>query len=193
MLERAKISKSEQKMAGVNKVIIVGNLGNDPEVRYSNNGAAIANISVATSENWKDKNTGERQERTEWHRITLFNRLGEVAGEYLKKGSKVYIEGKLQTRKWQDPQGNDRYSTDIIADQMQMLDGRSGGGMGGGQGGGGYQQPSGGQQGGGGQGGNQPQYGGGQHGGGGQQGGGQPQQKPSQPAPANDFDDDIPF
>ncbi|MBL4670770.1 MAG: single-stranded DNA-binding protein [Arenicella sp.] len=184
-------------MAGVNKVIIVGNLGNDPEVRYSNNGAAIANISVATSENWKDKSTGERQERTEWHRITLFNRLGEIAGEYLKKGSEVYIEGKLQTRKWQDQQGNDRYSTDIIADQMQMLDGRSGGGMGGGQGGGGgyqqpsgggYQQPSGGQQGGGGQGGNQPQYGGGQQG-----GGGQPQQKPAQPAPANDFDDDIPF
>lgn len=174
-------------MAGVNKVIIVGNLGNDPEVRYSNNGAAIANISVATSDSWKDKTTGERQERTEWHRVTLFNRLGEVAGEYLKKGSKVYIEGKLQTRKWQDQQGNDRYSTDIIADQMQMLDGRSGGGMGGGQGGGGYQQPSGGQQSGGGQGGNQPQYGGGQ------QGGGQPQQKPAQPAPANDFDDDIPF
>lgn len=174
-------------MAGVNKVIIVGNLGNDPEVRYSNNGAAIANISVATSDSWKDKTTGERQERTEWHRVTLFNRLGEVAGEYLKKGSKVYIEGKLQTRKWQDQQGNDRYSTDIIADQMQMLDGRSGGGMGGGQGGGGYQQPSGGQQSGGGQGGNQPQYGGGQ------QGGGQPQQKPTQPAPANDFDDDIPF
>jgi len=186
-------------MAGVNKVIIVGNLGNDPEVRYSNNGAAIANISVATSENWKDKNTGERQERTEWHRITLFNRLGEIAGEYLKKGSKVYIEGKLQTRKWQDQQGNDRYSTDIIADQMQMLDGRSGGGMGGGQGGGGYQQQSGGgQQYGGGQQGSGGQQGGGQQGGGqqyggGQQGGAQPQQKPSQPAPANDFDDDIPF
>jgi single-strand DNA-binding protein len=174
-------------MAGVNKVIIVGNLGNDPEVRYSNNGAAIANISVATSDSWKDKNTGERQERTEWHRVTLFNRLGEVAGEYLKKGSKVYIEGKLQTRKWQDPQGNDRYSTDIIADQMQMLDSR-GGGMGGGQGGGGYQQPSGGQQFGGGQ-----QQGGQQQGGGQQFGGSQPSQAPSQPAPATDFDDDIPF
>lgn len=175
-------------MAGVNKVIIVGNLGNDPEVRYSNNGAAIANISVATSDSWKDKNTGERQERTEWHRIVMFNRLGEIAGEYLKKGSKVYIEGKLQTRKWQDPQGNDRYSTEIVADQMQMLDSR-GGGMGGGQGaGGGYQQPSGGQN----------QYGGGQsqgqqQGGGQQYGSNQPQQAPSQPAPATDFDDDIPF
>jgi single-strand DNA-binding protein len=176
-------------MAGVNKVIIVGNLGNDPEVRYSNNGAAIANISVATSDSWKDKNTGERQERTEWHRITMFNRLGEIAGEYLKKGSKVYIEGKLQTRKWQDQQGNDRYSTDIIADQMQMLDSR-GGGMGGGQGGGGgYQQQGGGQQ----FGGAQQQQGGQQQGGGQQFGGGQPQQAPSQPAPATDFDDDIPF
>ena len=172
-------------MAGVNKVIIVGNLGNDPEVRYSNNGAAIANISVATSDSWKDKNTGERQERTEWHRIVMFNRLGEIAGEYLKKGSKVYIEGKLQTRKWQDQQGNDRYSTEIVADQMQMLDSR-GGGMGGGQGGGGgFQQ----------QGGGQNQYGGGQQqqGSGQQFGGGQPQQAPSQPAPATDFDDDIPF
>jgi len=162
-------------MAGVNKVIIVGNLGNDPEVRYSNNGAAIANISVATSDSWKDKNTGERQERTEWHRIVMFNRLGEIAGEYLKKGSKVYIEGKLQTRKWQDQQGQDRYSTEIVADQMQMLDSR-GGGMGGGQGGG-YQQQGSGQQ----------------HGGGQQFGGNQPKQAPSQPAPATDFDDDIPF
>jgi len=173
-------------MAGVNKVIIVGNLGNDPEVRYSNNGAAIANISVATSDSWKDKNTGERQERTEWHRIVMFNRLGEIAGEYLKKGSKVYIEGKLQTRKWQDQQGQDRYSTEIVADQMQMLDSR-GGGMGGGQGGG-YQQQGGGQQFGG------QQQGGGQQQQGGQQfGGGQPQQTPSKPAPASDFDDDIPF
>ena len=180
-------------MAGVNKVIIVGNLGNDPEVRYSNNGAAIANISVATSDSWKDKNTGERQERTEWHRIVMFNRLGEIAGEYLKKGSKVYIEGKLQTRKWQDQQGQDRYSTEIVADQMQMLDSR-GGGMGGGQGGG-YQQQGGGQQFSGqqqSQGGGQ-QFGGQQQGGGQQFGGGQPQQAPSQPAPATDFDDDIPF
>ena len=170
-------------MAGVNKVIIVGNLGNDPEVRYSNNGAAIANISVATSDSWKDKNTGERQERTEWHRIVMFNRLGEIAGEYLKKGSKVYIEGKLQTRKWQDQQGQDRYSTEIVADQMQMLDSRgSGGGMGGGQGGGGgYQQAP------------QNQFGGGQQQGGGQGQGQAPQQQQSAPQPANDFDDDIPF
>lgn len=128
-------------MAGVNKVIIVGNLGQDPEVRYSNNGAAIANISVATSDSWKDKTTGERQERTEWHRITMFNRLGEIAAEYLKKGSKVYIEGKLQTRKWQDQQGNDRYSTEIIADQMQMLDSKND------QGGQGAYKPQGSQQG----------------------------------------------
>lgn len=185
-------------MAGVNKVIIVGNLGNDPEVRYSSNGSAIANISVATSDSWKDKTTGERQERTEWHRIVMFNRLGEIAGEYLKKGSKVYIEGKLQTRKWQDAQGQDRYSTEIVGDQMQMLDSR-GGGMGGGQGGG-YQQPSGAQQGGGQQFGGGQQQGGQQQGGGQQQqgggqqfGGSQPQQAPSQPAPATDFDDDIPF
>ncbi|GAA6137647.1 single-stranded DNA-binding protein [Arenicella sp. 4NH20-0111] len=171
-------------MAGVNKVIIVGNLGNDPEVRYSNNGAAIANISVATSDSWKDKNTGERQERTEWHRIVMFNRLGEIAGEYLKKGSKVYIEGKLQTRKWQDQQGQDRYSTEIVADQMQMLDSR-GGGMGQGGGGGFQQQPAQQNQFGGGA--SQQQYGGGQK----QQGGSQ--QQPSAPQPANDFDDDIPF
>jgi len=159
-------------MAGVNKVIIVGNLGNDPEVRYSNNGAAIANISVATSDSWKDKNTGEKQEKTEWHRVVMFNRLGEIAGEYLRKGSKVYIEGKLQTRKWQDQSGQDKYTTEIVANEMQMLDSR-GSNMG--QGGSsGYQAPS--QS--------APQ----------QQGGGQaPQQPASQPAPANDFDDDIPF
>ncbi len=112
---------------GVNKVILVGNLGQDPEVRYMPNGNAVANISVATSETWKDKNTGDNQERTEWHRVVLFRRLGEIAGEYLKKGSKVYIEGKLQTRKWQDQNGQDRYSTEIVADQMQMLDSRGGG------------------------------------------------------------------
>lgn len=178
-------------MAGVNKVIIVGNLGNDPEVRYAQSGSAIANISVATSDSWKDKTTGEKQERTEWHRIVMFNRLGEIAGEYLKKGSKVYIEGKLQTRKWQDQSGQDRYSTEIVADQMQMLDSR-GGGMGGGQGGG-Y---GGGQQNqGGGYGGGQQNQGGQQQGGGQQQRGGgqQQQQSPQQPAPATDFDDDIPF
>lgn len=112
-------------MAGVNKVIIVGNLGNEPEMRTMPNGEAIANISVATSESWRDKNTGENREITEWHRIVLFRRLGEIAGEYLHKGSKVYIEGKLKTRKWQDQNGQDRYSTEIIADQLQMLDSRA--------------------------------------------------------------------
>ena len=171
-------------MAGVNKVIIIGNLGNDPEVRYSANGSAIANISVATSESWTDKNSGDKQEKTEWHRIVMFNRLGEIAGEYLRKGSKVYIEGKLQTRKWQDQSGQDRYTTEIVANTMQMLDGR--GDNAGQGGGGGYQAPrqQAPQQQGGGQ-----QFGGAQQGGQ-QQGGGQ---APSQPAPANDFDDDIPF
>ena len=112
---------------GINKVILIGNLGQDPEVRYTPNNVAVCNISVATSESWKDKNTGEMQERTEWHRVSMFRRLAEIAGEYLKKGSKVYIEGRLQTRKWQDQQGQDRYSTDIIADNMQMLDSRGGG------------------------------------------------------------------
>jgi len=111
---------------GVNKVILVGNLGQDPEVRYMPNGNAVANISVATSETWKDKNTGDNQEKTEWHRVVLFRRLGEIAGEYLKKGSKVYIEGKLQTRKWQDQSGQDRYTTEVVAEQMQMLDSRGG-------------------------------------------------------------------
>lgn len=162
---------------GINKVILVGNLGNDPEVRYANNGSAIANISIATTESWKDKNTGEQQDRTEWHRVVMFNRLGEIAGEYLKKGSQVYIEGKLQTRKWQDNNGQDRYTTEIVANEMQMLGGRSGGAeMGGGQyqasnqnqGQGGYQQNN-----------PAPQQ--------------QQQAQPSQPAPSNDFDDDIPF
>ena len=159
---------------GVNKVILVGNLGNDPEVRYANNGAAIANLSIATSESWKDKNTGEQQEKTEWHRVVMFNRLGEIAGEYLRKGSKIYIEGKLQTRKWQDQSGQDRYSTEIVASEMQMLDSR-GDNMG--QGGGYQSAPR--QQS------NQNQ----------QSGGGQaPAPAPqSAPAPANDFDDDIPF
>ncbi len=111
---------------GVNKVILIGNLGKDPEVRYMPNGNAVANITLATSESWKDKTSGEQQEKTEWHRIVMFRRLGEIAGEYLKKGSKVYIEGKLQTRKWQDNSGNDRYTTEIVADQMQMLDSRGG-------------------------------------------------------------------
>ncbi|MDG2271344.1 MAG: single-stranded DNA-binding protein [Halioglobus sp.] len=109
---------------GINKVIIVGNLGNDPEVRYSQAGAAITNISVATSEVWKDKQTGQPQERTEWHRIVFFNKLAEIAGEYLRKGSKVYIEGQLRTRKWQDKEGQDRYTTEIVSNEMQMLDAR---------------------------------------------------------------------
>jgi single-strand DNA-binding protein len=113
---------------GVNKVILIGNLGKDPEVRYMPNGNAVANITLATSETWKDKQTGEPQEKTEWHRVVMFRRLGEIAGEYLKKGSQVYIEGRLQTRKWQDNSGNDRYTTEIIADEMQMLGGRGGGG-----------------------------------------------------------------
>lgn len=112
---------------GVNKVILIGALGQDPEVRYNQGGSAITNISVATSEAWKDKQTGQSQERTEWHRVVFFNRLAEIAGEYLRKGSKVYIEGSLRTRKWQDQQGQDRYTTEIVASEMQMLSGRSDG------------------------------------------------------------------
>ena len=149
---------------GINKVIVLGNLGKDPEMRYLPNGDAVANFTVATSDTWKDKQTGEQKEQTEWHRIVAFRRLGEICGEYLRKGSKVYVEGRLQTRKWQNQQGQDVYSTEIVANEMQMLDSRGqGGGMGGGQGGG-FQ--------GGGQGG----QGGGFQGQGGQQGGGfQPQ------------------
>lgn len=109
---------------GVNKVILVGNLGNDPETRYMPSGGAVTNITVATSETWKDKQTGDAQERTEWHRVSFFNRLAEIAGEYLKKGSKVYIEGQLRTRKWQGKDGQDRYTTEVIASEMQMLDSR---------------------------------------------------------------------
>ena len=159
---------------GINKVILVGNLGNDPEVRYANNGSAIANLSIATSESWKDKNTGDQVEKTEWHRVVMFNRLGEIAGEYLKKGSKVYVEGKLQTRKWQDQSGQDRYTTEIVANEMQMLDSRGDSNMGSG---GGYQAPQ--QQ-------SAPQQ---------QQSTPQQQQQsaPASPQPSNDFDDDIPF
>jgi single-strand DNA-binding protein len=110
---------------GINKVILIGNCGQDPDTKYTASGAAITNLSVATSESWKDKQTGQMQDRTEWHRVVFFNRLAEVAGEYLRKGSKVYIEGKLQTRKWQDQSGQDRYTTEIVANEMQMLDGRS--------------------------------------------------------------------
>jgi single-strand DNA-binding protein len=110
---------------GVNKVIIVGNVGQDPEVKYMPSGGAVTNASIATSETWKDKATGKPQERTEWHRVVFFNRLGEIAGEYLKKGSKVYIEGSLRTRKWQAQDGTDRYTTEIVVTEMQMLDGKS--------------------------------------------------------------------
>ncbi len=112
---------------GVNKVILVGNLGADPDVKYLPSGSAVANVNVATSRSWKDKNTGAQQEQTEWHRVVFFDRLAEVVGEYLKKGSQVYIEGRLQTRKWQDKQGVDRYSTEVVASEMQMLGGRGGG------------------------------------------------------------------
>ncbi len=115
---------------GVNKVILVGNLGQDPEVRYTANGSAVTGLSLATSESWKDKNTGQTQEKTEWHRVSLFGKLAEIAGEYLRKGSQIYIEGKLQTRKWQDKQGQDRYTTEVVVDGfsgvMQMLGGRGG-------------------------------------------------------------------
>jgi single-strand DNA-binding protein len=113
---------------GINKVILVGNLGNDPDIRYTAGGAAVANISVATTDSWKDKESGEQQDRTEWHRVVFFGRLAEIVGEYLKKGSQVYLEGRLQTRKWQDKGGSDRYTTEIVANDMQMLGGRGGGG-----------------------------------------------------------------
>ncbi len=110
---------------GINKVILIGNLGNDPDIRYTGSGAAVANISLATAESWRDKDSGEQQERTEWHRIVFFGRLAEIAGEYLRKGSQIYVEGRLQTRKWQDKEGNDRYTTEIVGNEMQMLGGRA--------------------------------------------------------------------
>jgi single-strand DNA-binding protein len=116
---------------GINKVIIVGNLGGDPETRYMPSGSAVTNLTVATNESWKDKATGEQKDRTEWHKVAMFNRLAEVAAEYLRKGSQVYIEGKLRTRKWQDKSGQDRWTTEIVADEMQMLGGRGGSGGGG--------------------------------------------------------------
>ncbi len=168
---------------GVNKVILVGNLGNDPETRYTANGGAITTISVATSESWKDKQSGEMQERTEWHRVKFFGRLAEIAGEYLRKGRQVYIEGSLRTDKYTDKDGNTRYTTDIIANEMQMLGG-TGGGEGGGQRGGGEQ----GSRGGGG--GDYGRRGGGE-GRGESRGGPAPSR---QAPPADDFsDDDIPF
>ena len=176
-------------MASVNKVIIVGNLGRDPETRYMPNGEAVTNIAVATTESWKDKNTGEKKELTEWHRITFYRKLAEIAGQYLKKGSQIYVEGRLQTRKWQDKEGVERYTTEIIADTMQMLGGRQGaGGGGGGMDEGGY----GGGGGGGSYGGGAPRQ---SAGGGAAGGGGAPRQQPAQrPAPNFwDMDDDIPF
>jgi single-strand DNA-binding protein len=176
---------------GINKVILVGNLGADPETRAMPSGTTVANLRIATSESWRDKQSGEQQERTEWHRVVLFGRLGEIAAEYLKKGSQVYIEGSLRTRKWQDKQGTERYSTEIVGNDMQMLGGRGGGGggMGGGAGSGASGSAAGSGQGGspgpgGGRGGDSfPEYShsdsGGSAGGG---GGGR-----------DDFDDDIPF
>ena len=116
---------------GINKVILIGNLGADPETRAMPSGSQVANLRIATSESWRDKTSGEQQERTEWHRVALFGRLAEIAAEYLRKGSQVYIEGSLRTRKWQDKQGNERYSTEIIGNEMQMLGGRGGAGTGG--------------------------------------------------------------
>jgi single-strand DNA-binding protein len=115
------------RLTTINKVILIGNLGRDPETRYTQGGSAVTNLRIATAESWKDRQTGEQQERTEWHSVVCFARLGEIAGEYLRKGSKVYIEGRLQTRKWQDKEGHDRYSTEIVANEMQMLDSRGGG------------------------------------------------------------------
>ena len=109
---------------GINKVILIGNLGNDPDTRYTSSGAAVANVSIATSESWKDRESGEQQERTEWHRVVFFGRLAEIVSEYLRKGSQIYVEGRLQTRKWQDKDGNDRYTTEIVANEMQMLGSR---------------------------------------------------------------------
>ena len=170
---------------GINKVIIVGNLGADPETRYTSGGSAITSLRIATSETWTDKQSGEKQERTEWHRVKLFGRLAEIAGEYLKKGRQVYIEGSLRTDKYTDKDGIERFSTDIIANEMQMLGG--GGAEGGGGGGGNFQRQQGGGQ----------RQGGGNYGGGQSRGGGDyGNSRPSAPAPAqsNSFDDDdIPF
>ena len=110
---------------GINKALLIGNLGADPEVRYTTSGSAVANVRLATAESWRDKDSGEQQERTEWHRVVFFGRLAEIVGEYLRKGSQVYVEGRIQTRKWQDRDGNDRYTTEIVANEMQMLSGRN--------------------------------------------------------------------
>lgn len=128
---------------GVNKVILIGNLGSDPDMKQTNQGSAVCNLSLATSESWKDRNTGQQQEKTEWHRVVMFGKLGEIAAQYLGKGSKIYLEGKLQTRKWQDQQGQDRYSTEIVANEMQMLDSKPAGQPAQQQGGWPQQQPQG--------------------------------------------------
>jgi single-strand DNA-binding protein len=162
---------------GVNKAILIGNLGRDPETRYTQGGSAVARFSIATSESWRDKQTGEQQERTEWHNVVCFARLAEIAGEYLKKGSKVYIEGRIQTRKWQDQNGQDRYTTEIIANEMQMLDSRGGGA------GGGYDQDA-------------PPRTAGASAGSGNMNRGKPRNDSQPPPPADDLDDlddDIPF
>lgn len=160
---------------GVNKVILVGNLGADPETRFMPSGGSVTNVRLATSETWKDKQTGQPQERTEWHRVVFFNRLAEIAGEYLKKGSKIYVEGSIRTRKWQDQSGQDRYTTEIVGNEMQMLDSRGGGGMGGG-----YDQ-------------SYPEAGGGFEPSGGSSPSAPQSQPQSQPSAGGDYDDDIPF
>ncbi|MGF6769280.1 single-strand DNA-binding protein [Paraburkholderia sp. GAS199] len=178
-------------MASVNKVILVGNLGADPEVRYLPSGDAVANIRLATTDRYKDKASGEFKEATEWHRVSFFGRLAEIVSEYLKKGSSVYLEGRIRTRKYQAQDGTDRYSTEIVADQMQMLGGRSGGGMGGDEGGGGYSRGEPSERSGGG--GGRAVQGGGASRGGNAGGGGS--SRPSAPAGGgfDEMDDDIPF
>jgi len=166
---------------GLNKVMLIGNLGADPEVRYGASGSAITNVRLATAESWRDKETGDQQERTEWHRVVFFGRLAEIAAEYLKKGSQVYVEGSIRTRKWTDKEGQEKYTTEIVANEMQMLGGR--GGMGGGGGSPGFDEGGGG---GGGAPRGAPRGGGARSGGG---GGGRDQGGP----PPDDFDDDIPF
>ncbi|HHC74967.1 MAG TPA: single-stranded DNA-binding protein [Thiothrix sp.] len=167
---------------GINKVILVGNLGRDPEVKYMPSGGAITNVTIATSDSWKDKNTGQMQDRTEWHRVVFFNRLAEIAGEYLRKGSKVYVEGRLQTRKWQGQDGQDRYTTEIIGAEMQMLDSRQGGSANMDQQQG-YQNHN-----------QQNTYGGGGHQSAPQNHQANPSSKPTAPNNSKeDFDDDIPF
>ena len=169
---------------GINKVILIGNLGADPETRYTPSNTAVTNLRLATADSWKDRQTGEQQERTEWHRVVCFNRLAEIAAEYLRKGSKVYIEGRIQTRKWQGQDGQDRYTTEIVANEMQMLDSRGGGGGGGG----------GGDYGRGGGGGGAPDDDWGQPPSRSGGGGSAPRPAPTTgPGPGGDFDDDIPF